>query len=1630
MSSPPRNSPSTQPKPPSKWRKRLLRTLLALILLPSLGLLGLYTLFLFPGVQNWTAMRASAWASNRSGTEVSIEKVRLRFMRKFAFGEVYVEDYNGDTLLYTRELVARVEQFDPFQRHIVIQHVRIRGAQFTMRKEFGEREFSFSEFVRRLSGQDEVEEPVEVVIIPPVMDTAMVENDQADSMAIEESPGSDKLFEGDAEDEKSKAWQLVLGDVELDDGRFHIRDNNARTSMDFIIPKIRMLMRRTSPSNRILQASSILIEGLDVRQVRQDSVRGPSFRTPVDSPRLNTQGWVYGADELRLKNCSFSLNDMRKAPMEGMDYSHMDIDNINFVAHNAVFKTDTILASIQRMEARDHSGAEIEKLSGDFLLTPRVASLKDLVLETPKSRISDSLSMEYGTFNAFKNFETEVVLNAWLDNTQISMDDLALFVPGADVLNGKVVLNGHLYGRISNLRGRDLDLRFGRNSRLLGRFDVNGLPDPNESFVEFQLEELKTTMAEVKALMPGLSLPSSLHHLGSIQASGEFIGFTRDFVAFGQVNTAIGSVKSDLNLKVEPEREQVTYSGTLDLVDFDLGVWTQQPEWLGAATVRSSVQGTGNSVGFGLANLDALLQANVASLFLRGYQYTNLEFDGRMQEGFFEGSLESADPNFDQTFEGTIDFREDSPVFAFRSDVRNLNFYALGLSPDSLSMQGNLSLDLVGDNIDSILGLGGVYNLRLQDADREYSLDTLELRATEEGGQRSLVLESDIFMASFEGDFVLSRLPDAIRLMLNDYFPRADFALDVPVPDQDLRFNIEIEDSRNFLQLFDPKLGQVENVAIWGELFSEERYFELRASLPLVSYGDIRAEEWVIDLHTDEKTLQLFTRSQRIWIGDSLHSPVSVLEADYKNDSLFFQVMLGRDTDPDRLNLLGVMTAAEQQLMFRILPSEIYTQYERWDISENNSMVYDYQSITVSDFTIQSGEQIVTLSSIEKEGYESWLDIDLQTVNAGNILSAFNINPMKLGGLLSGRVSASNVTSNLGFASNLQLKDFSLDELKLGVLDLNASLQKPENRLNFILGLSGQSDVRARGHIGLNEGASLEADMRLYRLPLAPMGFYLQGLFDQLEGDISGQVKLRGSASNPELSGQLKVEQGGLRLIYLNTRYLFPELEVSMVPGRIVIAPGILYDEEGNTGNLSGAVSYSSLSNWRFENINITTDHMRFMKTDRFSNPEFYGSAYGSGSVSINGPLNDIAITILARSNRNTSIVIPITYGPSVGQGNFISFRQPVDENNKTPVVQERNPGRVRFDFYIEATEDAEVALDLLGDRLSARGQGNLHLEISTLGDFAMNGVYRVSQGQYTFSLQDLVSKDFRITDGSTITWTGDPYQAQLDIDAVYSTRASEWDLVSNFVSTMSAQEIERARQLQQVDVYLSLSGSLEAPDISFDIKIPQGQSGGTSVFERRLQEIRADENELNKQVFGLLVVNRFIPDQSGISPFLSGAGNSVSEFLTNQLSVYVTDWVSDFLITDVDVDISYRNYQSAQAELTQQELQIELSKRFMDDRVFVNVGGNIGLNQPGEGGAITGRNNNVAGDFEIQYAITADGRFRIKAFQRPDYDIIAGRNISETGVGLFYSQEFDSVFDLFKRAESPEPGDLRKQED
>jgi hypothetical protein len=502
----------------------------------------------------------------------------------------------------------------------------------------------------------------------------------------------------------------------------------------------------------------------------------------------------------------------------------------------------------------------------------------------------------------------------------------------------------------------------------------------------------------------------------------------------------------------------------------------------------------------------------------------------------------------------------------------------------------------------------------------------------------------------------------------------------------------------------------------------------------------------------------------------------------------------------------------------------------------------------------------------------------------------------------------------------------------------------------------------------------------------------VKDVLSDVRGIAGGEMTMKGTVNKPLLEGIIKIQKASFIVSYLQTRYNFTT-DVTITPTAFMLKNADVYDSDGNKAVVNGLLSHNNFSDIKFEST-INTNKFLFMNTAEKDNDLYYGKAYASGVVSFLGTPENINIEVNAKTEKNTKFYLPLSSSSDVTEQNFIRFTNSINDTIKVDENRKVDLSGIQLTLNLQVTPDAEAQIifdSKVGDVIRGRGTGNLKLEITPTSDFNMFGDYTIESGDYLFTLQNIINKKFEIEKGGTIRWNGDPYMAILDITAAYKLKASLYDLMLD----------SAYKQRVPVECILNMRNNLMQPDFKFDIKLPEGDTKPNSVIASLSNE------EMNKQIISLLVLNRFVTPESfrgGSQLAETRSGNAVgvnsSELLSNQLSHWLSQISKDF-----DIGVNYRPGD----EITKDEVELALSTQILNDRVILN--GNVGV-----GGTQTSSSNNFVGDFEVDVKINKSGKLMVKGFNRSNTDIINDTAPYTQGLGLFYREDFDSIDELLQR--------------
>ena len=486
-----------------------------------------------------------------------------------------------------------------------------------------------------------------------------------------------------------------------------------------------------------------------------------------------------------------------------------------------------------------------------------------------------------------------------------------------------------------------------------------------------------------------------------------------------------------------------------------------------------------------------------------------------------------------------------------------------------------------------------------------------------------------------------------------------------------------------------------------------------------------------------------------------------------------------------------------------------------------------------------------------------------------------------------------------------------------------------------------------------------------------------------------------GNWSKPQFSGVLNFNQLELKLSEYNSLFKVKG-KLFVTDDTLEIINGSIHDELNVSGKIQGLYHHHNFSRYSID-IGMDFDQpMMIMNNTYDENPYYYGKAFMTGITKIKyDSINDLSIKVNAKTAKNTDLFIPLYGNQEVVLHDFISFKKMDSNKVKTFIPKVYSKDKLDVDIELEITDEAEIMLifdDLVGDAMKSKGEGHIQLNIDQNYDVSMYGNYIIDNGEYVFALKEFINKKFTLNKGGKITWLGDPYNANIDLNAKYSLRTSLSNLVQD-------KEKENWKHKSLVDVYINLENDLMNPDVKFNIDFPKVNESDKTIFENVL----SNNEELNKQVFSLLILNQFITTNH---LNLGENGNiydiSSSEVLSNQLGNMISSFTDEF---DIGFDYSLGN------PITNDKLTVAMSTQQFNDRLSIQT--NLGMSQSN---IITQNPNTFIGDVNIEYKLNNAGNIRVHAYNESNEYDLSNQNQSNytQGIGLFYKQSFNSFGELF----------------
>ena len=1379
----------------------------------------------------------------------------------------------------------------------------------------------------------------------------------------------------------------------------------------------------------------------------------PNDTTAVDTLETDSEpfNFVIDVKKVNLTNINFKYSTKNDSIIPtAMDFDNIILKNVNLIAHDFSINQDLeIYTKIDSLKAWEHCGFQIDKLAAETFVSTYNIKLYDLQLITPSTNFAaDSLKFLYDSFDTFSYFCDSVKIEAnVVENSTLALQDLAAFVPDIYGYNIVPKISGNVNGEVNNLKIKNLNLAYGKDTHLFADAEVKGLPDIDNTFFNINIKDLSASQTDLTSIHKAndttklIDLPDALKDLGIINYNAKIKGSINNLTVDGKLNSNLGTIETAV--KVLTDSVSTSIEGVISAGDLDIGSVAGDKQNFGKLFTNDTV----NIKIYNSGNVSGTAKGRIDSLGLLGYTYSNVALNGKFTDKFFDGKISINDNNLKLLFNGLVNFGGKVPRYNFELNVDHADLKKMNILSDTIdNVKFGLTADIEGTSLDDLNGMIFLTEkLTFEQNSKTLELNQLTLNAFIDHyicnlPLKKIIIHSDYLDAQMQGLFETKQLTGILSNFIYMVFPSLNYEGENNIkrprrppqtkkisfndPDfqrllgNNFKFSADLKNTDKITDFFVPELRLSNNTSASGGFDTRKHHIWVDLKTDSIVYNGIKIDSLNVNAHALERDLYFGLRSDSVALSDSfkIKQPMFFIKA--RRDSATYAMRWQNEEKKNEGEISGDIILKKHYIdkhfpliTGTINKGEFFLMDSQWNIKET-SFVVDSNSVEISNFGLKSESQSINVDGTIADEPSKKLIADIQELDlsmVSKILAGFNIvEGLDIKGIMSGKTSVCNIYGDIPvFETANKISDLNVNGVSLGDFFANCNFTPVDSIINLDFYTkrrladknNAEKDTLKPLHgygICNIEHKTIDFSFDVNYLPLNTFKPYFQDYLETSKYSIlSGYARLKGKIDDPKIMAAMSLHGGYFKINYLGTQYdINDSLGITLDNNKIKLSRTKLYSDRGTgSATLEGEISHKNFDNINI-NLNLKCNNFMFLNAKESDTAAFYGKAYASGDINLTGnPSRRINIDARVKTEKNTVVYLPM-YGASDASTDFefITFKT----NDTLSFAETRRKANImglKMNFNLEVTPDAEVQIILdptTGDIMKASASGNLRLDISGNGDFNMYGTLQVEKGEYMFTMQNIFSKKFEVQKGGTLRWNGAPTEAIVNISAVYKLRKV------NLFNLMPTEESYRDKKIP-VQCLLNMRENIMQPEISFGIKLDDSDDRVQTQIDN------LDEGNLNKQVVSLLLLNQFQPLPGLRSSNQTGMFNA-GELLSNQLNHWLSDISDNF---DVGV-----NYQMGD-ETTSSEFEVAVSTQLFDDRVSIST--NVGVGGENRNNTATSKSNSVVGEVEVNVNLNKSGSIKLKAYNKANDDDFDQAPYTQ-GVGISFRKEFDKIRDLFAR--------------
>lgn len=1328
------------------------------------------------------------------------------------------------------------------------------------------------------------------------------------------------------------------------------------------------------------------------------------------------------------------------------DPSHIHLKDFALTARLKILDADTLNLSLRRLSFKEASGFELSNIASDFSFGSNGAKIENLKITLPHSTL-DIPSFMATWLDTPKDSDIKKWLGtiSWYAETQIQLtpSDFKAFIPRLINAHTPITLTSKMYGMEECINVPQLNLTNNGSLDLAAKLFVNDYINKPEYIVEINrlqanshlqhyiTQELNGQSKEISPLLTRLDtinlsgrLNISNHRqYGTIHISNRLanIDITADSYDWNKFNFSVSTSKIQL-----------------DKLLSDNGIHA-----LDEATLQLNANGL---IKDNNGNPSIDIRGVLPELIVLDKEYLDTEILAHIKDKTFSLKADITEP--DAGIIAHASWKQDTKHHVTAG--LNISKYAtdrlaLGHRYPNKRISMNMALDLHGNTIDDLNGSLHINDMVLENLNMDTTtVGPLNLSVITEYNkhkERTLSVKSENINLFAKGRFRFSTLATTIQNTLHYQLPNLIAYKKTPYKADTIQFNADILDTTILQNILLKDIYIPEKASISGEIRGYDS-ISVYANIPHLYFGNEELRNSQIRIKGKSNIIESDFSTERRQKNAFVNW---ALTANAANNRLRTIASMDNNRSPRFSGKMDITTNFKKTADGKdwieawIAPEMLTISDTLWHINPA-TIKWENSVASIRGFSIyQSKHRGLSINGCISSNKEDTLTLKLQDINVDYILNLVNFRSVEFSGFATGTATATNVLSSPNASVDLRVDNFCFNKAPQGTLNAHAIWGEQPHWLGLDAIITDEANnhrTDIEGGFSIGNKKRLDGlDLRVETIGfnLAFINHFTKDILENFQGRATGKCRIFGPFKGIDLEGDLMLDYADCKLPMLGTRYHIRQDSVHLTPGSIRIDALLIdntvnpivrpnWNHQTSTSNpfphtaiLHGELNHNHFKNLTYD-FKIKANKLLGYDFREFGENSFYATCIASGNISVSGIPGRLNVNVKATPEEGTTFTYNVSTPEALTEAGFLTIKEYSEtgsndiivnpsainpsattatghnksiKTEKTPEESTSSDLHLNFDLQITPAAKIRLLMDRKsGDMIEIMGRGLIGARYHNKGRFNIFGTYRVEDGKYGLSIQDIIRRDFRFQPGGRIVFGGDAMKADLNLKAIYSVHGvSLDDLTTNPLGFSKT----------RVDCIMNLTGRPEQPMVSFDFELPNAAEDE----KQMVRSIVSTEEERNMQAIYLLGLGRFYNMEANSDFQSTTAVNSLlSTTLSSQLNQFISSAVGT---SNWNFGTSLKTGEDGWRNM---DVEGMLSGQLLDNRLLLS--GNFGYREK----YYTQRN--FISDVSVEYLLTKNGNISLKAYNQANDRYFVQSSMNTQGVGIQFKKDFNRFSDLF----------------